>query len=127
MVFNLLKANNGNKIEAFNELEDIYDSMSRKNRTEIARKIIELSFRHSALIDICVRNGKGKLGNYLWFLLFLNLLPYKNNGSFGNTWGFKLKPLLTNPGKLIQILFQDFSFPGGDSNRFLENSSVQIL
>jgi len=64
-------ANNGNKIEAFNELEDIYDSMSRKNRTEIARKIIELSFRHSALIDICVRNGKGKLGNYLWFLLFL--------------------------------------------------------
>ena len=88
MVFNLLKANNGNKIEAFNELEDIYDSMSRKNRTEIARKIIELSFRHSALIDICVRNGKGKLGNYLWFLLFLNLLPYKNNDSFGNTWGF---------------------------------------
>ena len=127
MVFNLLKANNGNKIEAFNELEDIYDSMSRKNRTEIARKIIELSFRHSALIDICVRNGKGKLGNYLWFLLFLNLLPYKNNDPFGNTWGFKLKPLLTNPGKSIQIWFRTLSFPGGDSNRFLENSSVQIL
>merc|ERR1712131_195573 len=63
MVFNLLKANNGNKIEAFSELEDIYDSMSRKNRSEIARKRIELSFRHSALIDICVRNGKGKLAN----------------------------------------------------------------
>ena len=122
MVFNLLKANNGNKIEAFNELEDIYDSMSRKNRTEIARKIIELSFRHSALIDICVRNGKGKLGNYLWFLLFLNLLPYKNNDSLGNTWGFKkLKPLLANPGKLIQILF-----PDEDSDRFLENSSIPI-
>ena len=36
--------------------------MSQENRTEIARKIIELSCRHSALIDYCLGNGQGKLG-----------------------------------------------------------------
>ena len=36
--------------------------MSQENRTEIARKIIELSCRHSALVDFCLSNGQGKLG-----------------------------------------------------------------
>ena len=106
LVFNLLKANNGNKIEAFNELEDIYDSMSRKNRTEIARKIIELSFRHSALIDICVRNGKGKLGNYLWFLLFLNLLPGKMGEMMWRVSSFFLQICILEPCTKIKQKFK---------------------
>ena len=33
------------------------------------------------------------------------------------------EPLLANHGKLNQIFFQNFNFPDGDSDRFLENSS----
>ena len=43
---------------------------------------------------------------------FLELLTIINNN------------LMKNPGKIIQIYFQNFSFPGGESVRFLENSSI---
>ena len=32
--------------------------------------------------------------------------------------------LLKNPGKIIQIYFRNFSFMGGESVRFLENSAI---
>ena len=60
------EAKNENEMDSFNEFENIYDSMSQENRTEIARKIIELSCRHSALIDFCLGNGQGKLGNRIY-------------------------------------------------------------
>jgi len=41
--------------------------MTQENRTEIARKIIELSCRHSALVDFCLSNGQGKLGEDITF------------------------------------------------------------
>ena len=60
-------AKSENEIDSFNEFEAIYDSMTQENRTEIARKIIELSCRHSALVDFCLSHGQGKLGEKTTF------------------------------------------------------------
>ena len=57
-------------------------------------------------------------------LSYLVLLPTAPDGLYHFNVGFSIDYLLlSNPGKLIQEFSRNFSFPGRDTNRFLENSS----
>ena len=55
--------------------------------------------------------------NYLNLEIILNHISH-------DTHRFSGPQLRENSGKLIQTFFQKLSLPGGDSDRFLENSSI---
>ena len=65
-----------------------------------------------------------------WFLFLFSYWGYKDGGLRSEFWYHVgelipkiLLTLIGNPGKLIQKCFRNFSFPGCDTDGFLENSS----